>query len=395
MASAKGQRTAAAYNAGLLQTNRTDTENVLRGYGNDALTSLGQGQNTASGTLNDNAGLALDSLGSGYGTARTDVGTGYDAAAGNINMGVGNAAQAYNSGMSGQLGSIQTGLDQSLGALGGGYTQARSDLQNGINGFDTWANNGRAASNAQNDFLGLNGADASGAQAQALSNFRGSTGYQDILDQSTNNALRKAAAIGGLGGNQADELARIGGSLANQSGQQYLTNLGGISQTGLQAAGQQQAGYTNQANLASQYGQNQANLYSGAASANSGIYGNNASQLGGLYANQGSALAGLDTARGNALAGLDTGLADRQAGVYTGLGSSLSNNAMTSGAQQAGVYTGLGNSLNQLGQYTVTGITGGVTEAGKAGDAAKQANQQTAINLGTSIFNAGTKLLGF
>lgn len=306
MATAKGQRQAAAFNAGLFNANETSTGNMLRGYADQALGSIGQGRTDAATALNDNAGMALSALGTGYGQARQDV--------------------------------------------MGGYGQARTDTQAGIDLFNPWVQSGQAANTAQADFLGLNGAGASGAQQQALDTWRNATGYQDVLNSTSDAALRKASVVGGLGGNQIDELGRIGGQLANQTGQQYFGNLGSLSQTGLQAAGQQQQGY----------GQ----------------------------------LAQLGVGQGSALAGISTGQADREAGVYTGLGSALGNVFTGTGQQQAGVYTGLGNSLNQLGQYTTTGITTGVTEQGKASDAAKQANQQTAINLGTSLFNAGTKLFG-
>jgi len=307
MATAKGQRSAAVWNSGLFNQNLEANSGILRDNSGLALDAVNNSLGSATGALQGNANSALASLGQGYDTARGDINT--------------------------------------------GYGQARTDTQAGIDLFNPWVQNGQAASNAQSDFLGLNGAAGSGAQQQALDTWRNATGYQDVVNSTTDAALRKASAIGGLGGNQIDELGRIGGQLANQTGQQYFGNLGSLSQTGLQAAGQQQQGY-------------------------------------GQLANQG-------IAQGGALAGLATDLGSKEAGVYTNLGSSLGNAFMSNGQQRAGIYTGLGNSLNQLGQYTTTGITQGVTEAGKAGDAAKQANQQTAINLGTSVFNAGTKLLGF
>jgi hypothetical protein len=307
LATASGQRKASVLNSSLFTNNMLEGRDTLQNNANQALQSVQTGRDSAIQALNSNGTAALGALGTGYGQARSD--------------------------------------------LTGGYNQARTDTQTGIDTFNPWVANGQAASNAQSDFLGLNGAGASGAQQAALDQFRNSTGYQDVLDQSSDAALRKASVIGGLGGNQADALARIGGNLANQTNQQYFTNLGGLSQTGLQAAGQQQQGYGQLANLGAQ--------------------------------------------QGTALAGLSADQAGKEAGIYTNLGNSLGNAFTGTGAQEAGIYTGLGNSLNQLGQYTTTGITNGVTEAGKAGDAAKQANQQTAINLGTSVFNAGTKLLGF
>ena len=308
MASAAGQRKATVFNAGeLFRPNQAATTGQLMTQAATALGNVGQGRDSAVGALQGNADLALGALGTGYTQARNDV--------------------------------------------AGGYGQARTDTQTGIDLFNPWVQAGQAANTAQSDFLGLNGAAGSGAQQQALDTWRNATGYQDVLNSTTDAALRKASAIGGLGGNQIDELGRIGGQLANQTGQQYFGNLGSLSQTGLQAAGQQQQGY----------GQ----------------------------------LAQLGVGQGNALAGLSTGLADRQAGIYSNLGSSLGNVFTGTGAQEANINTGLGNSLNQLGQYTTTGITGNVSDAGKAGDAAKQANQQTAVNLGTAAFSALTGMPSF
>ena len=301
MATAKGQRQAAMYNTDLFNNNAQAANLDLRQNANSALGSILGGRDSAIGSLNQNADSALGSLGIGFETARGDINS--------------------------------------------GYGQARQDTQAGINLFNPWVQNGQAANTAQSDFLGLNGAAGSGAQQQALDTWRNATGYQDVVNSTTDAALRKASVVGGLGGNQIDELGRIGGQLANQTGQQYFGNLGSLSQMGLQAAGQQQQGYNN-------------------------------------LANQGAA-------QGGALAGLATDYGSKQAGVYTNLGSSLGNAFQTAGAQQAGVYTGLGNSLNQLGQFTTAGITNGVTEAGQAGDAAKSANQ----NLALGIAGQGLKLL--
>lgn len=310
MATAKGQRQAAVFNANLFNQNAAASTDLLTNNTNAGLQSIGTGRNNALSALNENASQALGSLGAGYGQARQDV--------------------------------------------MGGYGQARTDTQAGIDLFNPWVQSGQAANTAQADFLGLNGADASGAQQRALDTWRNATGYQDVLNSTSDAALRKASVVGGLGGNQIDELGRIGGQLANQTGQQYFGNLGSLSQTGLQAAGQQQQGY----------GQ----------------------------------LAQLGVGQGSALAGISTGQADREAGVYTGLGSALGNVFTGTGQQEASLYQGLGNSLNQLGQYTTTGITGGVTAAGQAGDAAKSANQQSLVNaagMGLNLLSGGMGGGGF
>lgn len=302
MASAKGQRQAAMMNIDYLNQNQATNATGLRQGADMSLAALGSGQTAANNAIRDYGAAAAGAIGTGYNQARGD--------------------------------------------LSGGFAQGRQSVQQGIDTFNPWVQSGQAANTAQSDFLGLNGAAGSGAQAAALNTWRGATGYQDVLDQTSDAALRKASVIGGLGGNQIDAVARIGGNLANQTAQQYFGNLGNLSTQGLQAAGQQQQGY------------------------------NTLGQMG--------------VAEGTGLAGLATDRASKEAGIFSGMGSSLGNIAMQSGQQQAGIYTGLGQSLANQGNWTTGQATQNITSQGQASDAARNANQQTLIN----GIGAGINLLG-
>lgn len=297
MASARGQRQATMMNVDYLNQNSTNNANLLQNNANYSLNALGQGQADANSAIRDYGAHAVGALGTGYGQARTD--------------------------------------------LSQGFGNARADVQQGIDIFNPWVQNGTAASNAQSDFLGLNGAAGSGAQAQALNAWRDGTGYQDIVNQTSDAALRKASVIGGLGGNQIDAVARIGGDLANRTAQQYFGNLGEVSGRGLTAAGQQQQGYNTLGQLGAQEGQGLAQLAADKAS--------------------------------------------KEAGIYTGMGSSLGNIAMQGGRDQANIYTGLGQSLSNQNNWTTQNYLQQITNQAEASDAARNANEQSRINLGTSV----------
>lgn len=300
MASARGQRQATMMNIDYLNQNQATNATGLRQGADMSLAALGSGQTAANNAIRDYGAAAAGAIGTGYTQARGD--------------------------------------------LSGGFAQGRQSVQQGIDTFNPWVQSGQAANTAQSDFLGLNGAAGSGAQAAALNTWRGATGYQDVVDQTSDAALRRASVIGGLGGNQIDAVARIGGNLANQTAQQYFGNLGNLSTQGLQAAGQQQQGY------------------------------NTLGQMG--------------VAEGTGLAGLATDRASKEAGIFSGMGSSLGNVAMQTGQNQAGIYTGLGQALANQGNFTTGAQTQNITSQAQASDAARAANQQTMVNLGTTAFSA-------
>lgn len=269
------------------------------------------------------------------------------------------------------LNAIRTGADSARRSLTDFGTRAYDDVSRGYGDASTQLNAGRdqaqtrldqiggmyqpyasAGANAVGTLegsLGLGGADA---RQRAVDAFQTGPGYEFQLGEALKAGTRQAAATGRLdGGGTLAELTRIGSGLANQEYGNWQNRLQGLTNTGMQANAAIGSNLTNQANLDYQ---------------------------------QGAGQAALASARGTALGGINTGL-----------GSNLGNSFTTQGQNEASLYGNLGNSLSNLGQWTTGQITNNITNQAQASDAAKNANQQTAVNLGTSIFNAGTKLFGF
>jgi hypothetical protein len=109
--------------------------------------------------------------------------------------------------------------------------QAYPYLQNAYSGtVDTGVN----ANNAIAGLLGVGG-DASGAQ-QGYQNFLNSSGYNNILNQSMRGVTGSAAARGMLNsGSTLKALQTTGANLGSNYFSNYLSQLGGLSQTGLNA----------------------------------------------------------------------------------------------------------------------------------------------------------------
>lgn len=113
--------------------------------------------------------------------------------------------------------------------------QSYNFLQNALGPSVTGSS---SAMGAIGDFLGLNGADGTANSGAALQNYHNSTGFNDLLNQSTNAITNSAAAKGlfqsGATGKAINQNAQ---QLAGQSTQNYLGNLQALSQLGLGAAG--------------------------------------------------------------------------------------------------------------------------------------------------------------
>ena len=93
---------------------------------------------------------------------------------------------------------------------------------------------GIGALTGQQNFLGLNGADA---QQQAISALENSPTMQAMTQQGENAILQNASATGGLrGGNTQGALAQFRPQLLNQLIQQQYSNLGGLVSVGQNAA---------------------------------------------------------------------------------------------------------------------------------------------------------------
>lgn len=127
---------------------------------------------------------------------------------------------------------LQGGLQGGLRFLAGGAGAAR-DV------FDPFAQGGTAAFNQQAALAGAQGAPA---QQQAFDQFRSSPGQQFLQQRGEQALLRNAAAIGGIGGgNVRSALQQQGIGFAQQDFANQFNRLGGLSQIGLGAAGQQSA----------------------------------------------------------------------------------------------------------------------------------------------------------
>lgn len=393
MASAKGQRQATMWNDKTWSDNQTNTTNMLEGQQDKSIGSIQQGTQQATDTQYGALTNQLSGYQQTYDKATTQLADAYGQARGDITGNYANARDTYGQARDASLGEINSGLSTSLANLDQGYGAARGAATTGIGNFDAWVNSGKAANTAQSNFLGLNGAAGSGEQAQALANWRNATGYQDILDQTTDQALRKASVVGGLGGNQIAELGNIGARAANQTGQQYFDNLGGLSNRGLTAAQSQQQGYTTLANLEAQYGKDSASLNTNAAGQRAGYQDQYGARVGANQQAQGDALAKQSENLGTSLAGLTSDYGDDIGGAYENYGNQVGGYQYSSGKDQAAVYQDTGKSIADVNKYTTQGKTGNVSDAGKAQDAAKNANQQSAVNIGTKIFDFATSFI--
>lgn len=148
-------------------------------------------------------------------------------------------------------------------------------------------NRGNAAGTLVGNFLGT-GSDPNAA-ASALATYRGSTGYQDLLNTGLGAVNSNAYARGlGASGATLKALQAKGSAIADQSAQQWLGNLGELVSAGNQAAGNVSGVTQNATNAIGQISQNAADASSNAALAGGASWQN---ALQGL-ANAGSTYAG-------------------------------------------------------------------------------------------------------
>lgn len=209
-----------------------------------------------------------------------------------IQQGVTAGADALTTGANNAITTLGTrDAGSALSALGSGYQQARNDLTAGFGAaqptlaklgaaYDPMVVGGQNSFNAYLDAIGANGADGN---ARAASAFQAAPGRSYAMDQALEAVQRTAAARGGLaGGNATADILKTANGIADQSFQQYVTNLqngAGFLNTGL--AGQAQ-GLGAQANaaigqgsalaaLGQASGRDQANLFNAAANVQSGL----------------------------------------------------------------------------------------------------------------------------
>jgi hypothetical protein len=147
------------------------------------------------------------------------------------------------------VGDIIGGIIGGVGSLLGGSKQSKADSQasqqsltgfnylTGQNGVQSYVNSGNQANSTASALL--TGGPNSAAANSAYNNYLNSTGYNFQLQQGQQAITGSAAARGLLGsGGTAKALTQFGQGLAGNYFNNYLAQLGGVSNQGLQASGQ-------------------------------------------------------------------------------------------------------------------------------------------------------------
>lgn len=156
-------------------------------------------------------------------------------------------------------------------ALQQGYTTGSQALNSAVGAYQPLADLGKTYSSGAPTLMGALGVGTPDQIAAAKNSFSTSPGYSFQMDQGLQALARQHAAAGNPDSGNADiDAITYGSGLANQTFQQWLTNLQntgqmGIGATGTAAAGQA-GGYGGLANLATQYGEDQSGVASGVAS---------------------------------------------------------------------------------------------------------------------------------
>lgn len=144
--------------------------------------------------------------------------------------------------------------------------------------FEPYVNAGTGSLSAQQNILGLNGAQA---QQQAYDQIANSPAMKSMLQQGENSLLQNASATGGLrGGNLQGALAQYRPQLLNQLVSQQYQNLGGITSLGQNSAAQTgNAGMASASNIGNLL-QSQGAYQAGNALAQGNIAANNYATIG-------------------------------------------------------------------------------------------------------------------
>lgn len=144
--------------------------------------------------------------------------------------------------------------DTQAAAAQAGVDEQRRQFDIIVKNFLPYLTAGTGALGAQQNLLGLSGANA---QAAAVGQLQQNPMFQALAAQGENAILQNASATGGLrGGNVQGALAQFRPQLLNQQIQQQLANLGGLTQLGqASAANQASAGLNTGANIADLLGQ--------------------------------------------------------------------------------------------------------------------------------------------
>lgn len=132
--------------------------------------------------------------------------------------------------------------------------------------LDPYAQAGQNAMQAQQNLLGLGGAQA---QQAAIEGISGSPMFQSLVAQGEDALLQNAAATGGIrGGNTGAALAQFAPQMLNQQIQQQMAHLGGLAGMGMNASSQLASGLSG---LAGQRGDINASQHLGEYNAQRGF----------------------------------------------------------------------------------------------------------------------------
>ena len=250
---------------------------------------LQQTQNDITNRTTATKGEAAGYLTSGFGSARRNLGAGYGAASGAVGAGARDA-----------LGYLDEGSRAALGALG----QARGDLA--ANGgayapLTDLAARFRAGSQLYADALGLGGADGN---ARAAAAFTAGPGYDFTLNQGLDAINRRRNAAGSLTSGNADiDALKYGQGLANQTYQQWLTNLAPYNAHELSATSGAASGNAALSQNLANLGIKSADLLNATGQNKAQVAQGQGTTLADIANRYYSGLAGLDTSEGGALAG--------------------------------------------------------------------------------------------
>lgn len=321
---------------------------------------LTQTQNDVTNRTNATKNEAAGYYTTGYGNARGNLGLGYDAATGAIRSATGDA-----------LGYLDAGTRGATDALG----RARSDLTANGGAYVPLSDlAGRFGSGSQlyADALGLNGAEGT---SRAQGAFTAGPGYDFTLTQGLDaiNRGRNARGMANSGATDVDAL-KYGTGLANQTFQQWLTNLSPYNQLELSATSGAASGNAGinqslanlgvtEANLLNTSGQNKAQVAQGQGTSLADIANRYYSGLSGLDTAEGSALAGNATNATNAINAAALNLTPQVNKTYT-------DEAAAETAGSSNLWN-LGLNLAKLGVGAAGGIGG---TAGSLGGSASASN---------------------
>jgi hypothetical protein len=125
-------------------------------------------------------------------------------------------------------------LAAQVNAINAGIAEQKNQFNYIKDLITPYAEGGETAFNSALDLLGL----GEGSQQEAIDALTNQDYFKTLVSQGEDALLQNASATGGLrGGNTQAALAQFRPSMIAQLVQQQLSNLGGITATGLQGAG--------------------------------------------------------------------------------------------------------------------------------------------------------------